>query len=73
MNKITKIFLIGFLGCSSLSAQAAWQCAVVNSINNQTWIGVGPSRPVAMENAIRFCSSHSSYIKNCNIQGCFKK
>lgn len=73
MSKILKICLVASLAFICLSANAAWQCTVVNPVKNQTWIGVGPTRAAAMENAMKFCSNNSINVKNCNVQGCFQK
>lgn len=73
MNNILKIIFCASLGFICLSANAAWQCKVVNPVKNLTWIGSGPTRVVAMQNAIGFCSRDSVYVKNCNIMGCSQK
>jgi hypothetical protein len=73
MNRMLELFFVLALSSICLLAQAAWQCSVISSFKRESWIGVGPTRATAIENAIKSCTKNSIYIKNCTIQGCFQK
>lgn len=51
------------------AGSANWQCTMTNG-RGQTWYGTGSTRALAASNAARFCSSHSTYARNCVIRGC---
>jgi hypothetical protein len=49
-----------------------WECDATNA-RNQLWVGTGATRAIAASNATRFCAGHSSYARNCQIQGCTQR
>jgi hypothetical protein len=73
MNKLLKLILSVVLVCISLSANAVWQCTVMNPKKNQTWVGTGSTRGIAIQNAMGLCSQNSVFIRNCRNVGCFQK
>ena len=56
---------------SLTSVMAGWQCNTMNA-KNQTWVGTAATRAQASANAMKFCSAHSTYSRNCHITRCFR-
>lgn len=63
--KTAKMLIAAAIWVASMSVHAGWMCQVVNYNKNQVWNGTGPSRAIALENAMMFCSNHSQFVRNC--------
>jgi hypothetical protein len=68
--KMSKSLLAIAICAASYTAHANWTCQVVNNYKQQTWTGIGPTRAIALENAMKFCSNHSQFVKNCQATQC---
>ena len=64
-----KIMLAVAVCAVSFNASANWKCSVHNG-KGQTWDGTGPTRAVALGNAMEFCSKNSVKAKNCVVNEC---
>lgn len=55
--------------CAVSFNASAWKCSVHNA-KGQTWDGTGPTRAVALGNAMEFCSKNSKRAQNCVVNVC---
>jgi hypothetical protein len=67
--KLFKSLVIAFLAFGMMGSAFAVKCKVHNA-RGQVWYGTGPSRSVAIANAMGFCSGGSRYAANCVVDWC---
>lgn len=67
--KAIKLLLAVSIATLSFNASANWLC-VVHNAKGETWNGTGPTRAVALGNAMEFCSKNSEFAKNCVVNDC---
>lgn len=66
---MSKLLLALTITLFSFSASANWLC-VVHNAKKEVWNGTGPTRAVALGNAMEFCSRNSVDAVNCVVDQC---
>lgn len=64
-----QILMTVALSALTISAFANFQCRVHNA-RSQYFVGIGPTRAVALGSAMRLCSARSTYAANCVVDYC---
>jgi len=67
--KAIKLLLAVAVCSVSFNASANFLC-VVHNAKGEEWNGTGPTRAVALGNAMEFCSKNSVEAKNCVVNQC---
>lgn len=52
-----------------INVHAGWLC-VVHNTRDEIWNGTGPTRALALGNAMEFCTNNSDKASNCVVNQC---